>query len=570
MRQRPKRVALGRTIRYALAPILYLVRSVMNESSLVLLNRASMMVLKGLIQDALSLLEGAIRDFPFDPRPLERTADLYRGLGRIQDAVRAYLAAADLYAQAGTPVRALDLCKRVLELDPQNSKAHRILKNAPPPRDDNEFMFDESADGSTVATDEIEFEPTTLSNEIINEPIEFESTSVTQTPVPDFDELTPTIPRKMPPNPDSFKKIEIPKNIPVSSPTPTPMSKPASFGMTKEASMPRAITGALPITARAVPVKTEPSLTSSKVAISIKRSAYSVPPSTKTETPPTGIQLSKLPSIPLFAELPPKAFREVLGAAIRKQFKPREVICREGELGKSCFILLSGEVEVWRLLPTGRRSIARLGSGDFFGEMSSISQLPRSANVEAIKQTELLEVPWDIVSRLAAENKPVEAVLHRFYKRRVLDNLALSSRLFGAFTNEERETLVRSFVIREAKVGERLLIEGVHANGFYVLLSATCEMMTANVKKKQVIMQKLRAGDFFGGGSILESRPALVTVQVSESGRVLYFARKSFYEVMQNHAAARSAVAPLLAERRRLAEKARQNESIAGGRIEMP
>jgi cAMP-dependent protein kinase regulator len=512
----------------------------MSESSLVLLNRASMLVLKGLLQDALDLLETAIREFPFDPRPLERTAELYRGLGRTPEAVKAYLSAADLYAQAGTPVRALDLCKRVLELEPQNANAHRILKNAPPPRDDNDFNFNQADDGSTITTENVEFEATAVSSQSI----EFESTSVTSIEVPDFDELTPTMPRDM------------------SHPSLREASKKTTPPPAKVSSNPVA---SQPMTTRAVPLKPEPQ----KSGLVVRRSAYAVP-AAKSETPPTGIQLSRLPSIPLFAELPPKAFREVLGAAIRKQFKQREVICREGEPGKSCFIILFGEVDVWRLLPTGRRSIARLSTGDFFGEMSSISQLPRSATVEALKQTEVLEVPWDVVSRLATEHKPVETVLHRFYKRRVLDNLAISSALFGAFTSEERETLVRSFAIREVKVNERLLAEGSHANGFYVLLSASCDMLSTNAKRRQVLVQKLRAGDFFGGGSILESRPALMTVQVTEPGRVLYFARKTFFEVMQNHPAARAAVAPLLAERRILAERAKQDEQLAGGRIEMP
>src|SRR5688572_22475670 len=107
----------------------------MTESSLALLNRASMLVLKGLIPDAFALLDQAIRDFPYDPRPQERAGDLYNSLKRSQEAIKCYLAAADLYAQVGTPVRALDLCKRVLELDPKNPKAHRILRDAPPPRD---------------------------------------------------------------------------------------------------------------------------------------------------------------------------------------------------------------------------------------------------------------------------------------------------------------------------------------------------------------------------------------------------------------------------------------------------
>jgi putative ABC transport system ATP-binding protein len=65
----------------------------------------------------------------------------------------------------------------------------------------------------------------------------------------------------------------------------------------------------------------------------------------------------------------------------RRQFMPGEVIIREGEVGEELFLISEGEVEIDR----EGREVARLGPGDFFGELALMSGNPRNANVVATR-----------------------------------------------------------------------------------------------------------------------------------------------------------------------------------------
>ena len=76
-----------------------------------------------------------------------------------------------------------------------------------------------------------------------------------------------------------------------------------------------------------------------------------------------------------------------------KVYEKGEIIITEGTEGYYLYLVLCGTVDVVLYSPGGRRIILNtLKEGDFFGEMSVLEGLPRSANVEARTDCEILEI----------------------------------------------------------------------------------------------------------------------------------------------------------------------------------
>lgn len=96
---------------------------------------------------------------------------------------------------------------------------------------------------------------------------------------------------------------------------------------------------------------------------------------------------------PLLAGLEAGDFDRLLSAATPFVHQTRSRLCNEGDPGGSLFMILSGRVKVSKVAPNGKDSIlAFMGPGEVLGEMTLIDGSPRSATVEALETTRVLEV----------------------------------------------------------------------------------------------------------------------------------------------------------------------------------
>lgn len=77
---------------------------------------------------------------------------------------------------------------------------------------------------------------------------------------------------------------------------------------------------------------------------------------------------------------------------LKRYFKKGEVIFKDGDSGQSMFIVLEGQVEISKILGDQKTTLAQLGKGAIFGEMSIIDNQPRSATAMAEHNTILLEI----------------------------------------------------------------------------------------------------------------------------------------------------------------------------------
>ena len=78
---------------------------------------------------------------------------------------------------------------------------------------------------------------------------------------------------------------------------------------------------------------------------------------------------------------------------------------QEGDEGKELFVIGEGEVEIRKESASGESmTLARLGPGNFFGELSFIDQRPRSASAVARGVLDVYVVPAETLERAIEYN----------------------------------------------------------------------------------------------------------------------------------------------------------------------
>ncbi len=94
--------------------------------------------------------------------------------------------------------------------------------------------------------------------------------------------------------------------------------------------------------------------------------------------------------VPIFSQLPQDTIDMIAKIGSIKTFSKESVILMEDEDGSAMFFIVSGKVKVSRISSDGKEVIlTALGKSDFFGEMSILDGLSRSATVVAIEDSEL-------------------------------------------------------------------------------------------------------------------------------------------------------------------------------------
>jgi CRP-like cAMP-binding protein len=138
--------------------------------------------------------------------------------------------------------------------------------------------------------------------------------------------------------------------------------------------------------------------------------------------------------IDLFADLTDREADTVLEIMREKTLARGTTVFHQHDSGGGLYLILSGAVKIARTGRDGRDvTVAVLGEGNFFGEMSLLDGQPRSASATALQPSRLLVLDREHFQRyVLAQSRIVAKLLRELSKRlraadQSIENLALGS-----------------------------------------------------------------------------------------------------------------------------------------------
>ena len=138
-------------------------------------------------------------------------------------------------------------------------------------------------------------------------------------------------------------------------------------------------------------------------------------------------------------------------------FKAGEYIFEEGDLGTEMYILQDGQVAILKQLRGEEKQLAMLSRGDFFGEMSVLEDLPRTAAARAQTDCRLLEINSTTFDQMLRKNPEIAVRMMRKLSRRLRETDRLLREALGSEESQAPEMPSPQVAPQPGKGPERLI-----------------------------------------------------------------------------------------------------------------
>jgi CRP-like cAMP-binding protein len=134
-------------------------------------------------------------------------------------------------------------------------------------------------------------------------------------------------------------------------------------------------------------------------------------------------------------------------SSYQSSFEPGQTVFDQGDASDQLYIIQSGEVELTRESGTGHRVVARLGPGDFFGELGAVLGERRTTRAVAVNATRLLALDAETLESMCLAQPEIAIRMIRVLVSRLIES---ERRLALLGVDDLLRPVVRSLV-REAR-----------------------------------------------------------------------------------------------------------------------
>jgi len=102
-----------------------------------------------------------------------------------------------------------------------------------------------------------------------------------------------------------------------------------------------------------------------------------------------------------------------------------DMVFKEGDSGAEMFVIQSGKVEIYKEINGEKRFSVTFEKGDFFGEMSLLESLPRTANAVVLEDAELIVINSTVFDQMIRQNIEIAVRMLRKFSSRLRETMAL-------------------------------------------------------------------------------------------------------------------------------------------------
>ncbi len=244
--------------------------------------------------------------------------------------------------------------------------------------------------------------------------------------------------------------------------------------------------------------------------------------------------IDHIKQIPFFSLLPHEYVDQIFARMRLEIYGEGKVVIRQGDEGKRFFFIEKGRAAVEVTESSGlTHEAARLGPGDFFGEVALLEDVPRTATIRAVDKLEVLSLAGYVFRDLLAEaGVSKEEVQSGIRNAAFLRNHALFTTVDG---DGMRELLAGLNELRIGR-GEAVVRQGETGDSLYLIREGSFTVSHHHDEGGQEkALATLEEGDYFGEIAVMSGVTRTATVSADMPSIVLEFSEDLFRGVMMGN-----------------------------------
>ena len=242
----------------------------------------------------------------------------------------------------------------------------------------------------------------------------------------------------------------------------------------------------------------------------------------------------------LFARLSAEEL-EAFGTRFHPEsYEAGDILIRQGDDGDRFFVIQTGTVEVLAEDSRGgHRVLAYLRSGDYFGEVALLADVPRTATVRAVTGVGVYSlVREDFEEATADLGQSAESMVDAIRDIRRLRSVPM----LRSRPESELFILLTKLDLKEWEPDTTVFEQGTVGDQFYIIRSGEVAIEAGDNGGPAREVATLRAGEYFGEIALVSDVPRTAGARTKARTELWSLAKEDFLELVQSQGSAAQAL----------------------------
>jgi CRP-like cAMP-binding protein len=208
-------------------------------------------------------------------------------------------------------------------------------------------------------------------------------------------------------------------------------------------------------------------------------------------------------------------------------------IIKEGAPASSFYLICNGEVEITKKTDFGQSAkVASAGSGESFGEMALLTNLPRSCTVAAKTDVTLAKISREDFEEIIHLDTAFSNMLERKAKDHADFNVLKTLQPLALVEPEKMLALISTMKEKTFAPGENIITQGDKGDAYYIVKSGCVAVFQKKGDEEQRVAE-LKSGEGFGEEAIIRMKPRNATVKAIDETTVLSLDKPTFEKILR-------------------------------------